>query len=212
MIGWHYNLEVGHMVRDRIGIFDKRNVGDADFYREVRTGRLNRDEFIALQMCQAETERLRTRFLSDGFLDDKERGILQERRRELDRLYNTYVRGDYHPRYQLGGYEMEYEVVGKGVKRTLEILGSGINQKMIDQYGRIYDGIKSGELSKREYNILDNNLEAISRYRGYAFGHGWVSDPLYHPYIHSALDYNNNLLNHYNNNFERRRSGFFIFL
>ena len=207
MIWWpyynhHYNSEVGHWVPNRDGLinrlFDRRNVGDADFFREVRSGRLNRDEFIALQMYQAETERLRAKFLSDGILDDNERRILQQRQRELDRLYNTYIRGDYYPNYQVGGY------------RNGDRMDPNIDQRMIDQYGRIYDGIRNGELTFREYNRLDNNLEAISRYRGYASAYGWNYDPFYKPYIHAALDYNNNLLNYYNNNFERQWWRYFI--
>jgi hypothetical protein len=55
-------------------------------------------------MYQAETERLRAKFLSDGILDDNERRTLEQRQRELDRLYNTYIQGDYYPNYQVGGY------------------------------------------------------------------------------------------------------------
>jgi hypothetical protein len=204
MIWWpnhHYNSEVGHWVPNRDGlrerIFDARNVGDYHFYQGVRSGRLNRNEFIALQMYQAETERLRAKFLADGVLDDNERRILQERQRELDRLYNTYIRGDYYPNYQVG-------------YRNGDRMDSIVDQRMIDQYGRIYDGIRNGELTYREYNRLDNNLEAISRYRGYASAYGWNHNPFYKPYIHAALDYNNSLLNYYNNNFERQWWRYFV--
>jgi hypothetical protein len=198
MIGWnyHYNNEVGHWVPNRNGIrerlFDRRNVGNIDFYREARSGRLNRDEFTALQMYQAETEKLRAKFMTDGVLDDNERRILQERQRELDRLYNNYIEGDYHPRYQIGGY------------RNGDNMDPNIDRRMLEQYGRIYDGIRSGELTYREYNRLDNNLEAISRFRGYAGAYGLQYNPFYRPYIHGALDYNSNLIDNYNNNFERQ--------
>jgi len=205
MIGWyhnyHYNTEVGHWVPNRNGLinrlFDARNVGDIDFYREARSGRLNRNEFIALQMYQAETERLRAKFLSDGILDPNERRILQERQGELDRLYNTYLQGDYYPNYQVG-------------YRNGDRMDRIVDQRMIDQYGRIYDGIRNGELTFREYNRLDNNLEAISRYRGYASAYGWNYNPFYKPNLHAALDYNNNLLNYYNNNFERQWWRYFV--
>lgn len=206
MIGWpyynhHYNSEVGQWVPNRDGLinrmFDRRNVGDIDFYREARSGRLNRNEFTALQMYQAETERLRAKFLSDGILDDNERRILGERQRELDRLYNTYLQGDYYPNYQVG-------------YRNGDRMDRIVDQRMIDQYGRIYDGIRNGELTYREYNRLDNNLEAISRYRGYASAYGWNYNPFYKPNLHASLDYNNNLLNYYNNNFERQWWRYFI--
>lgn len=206
MIGWpynyHYNSEVGHWVPNRDGLinrmFDRRNVGDIDFYREARSGRLNRDEFTALQMYQAETERLRAKFLSDGILDDNERRTLEQRQRELDKLYNTYIKGDYHPKYQVGGY------------RNGDRMDSIIDQRMINQYGRIYDGIRNGELTYREYRIVDNNLEAISRFRGYASAYGWNYNPLYKPYVHAALDYNSNLIYDYKHNFERQWWRYFI--
>lgn len=48
-LNYHYNREVGHWVpnRDELihRLLDRRNVGDIDFYREARSGRLNRDEY-----------------------------------------------------------------------------------------------------------------------------------------------------------------------
>jgi len=186
----YYNSEVGHWV-PRGGLIniisDRRKVGDADFYREARSGRLNRDEFTALQMYQAETERLRAKFLKDGILDANERRILEQRQRELDRLYNMYVKGDYHPKYQVGGY------------RNGDRMDPRVDKRMIDQYGRIYDGIRNGELTYREYNILDNNLEAISRYRELR---GCGSAYECNRSLHDRLDHNDSLIDYYSNNFE----------
>jgi hypothetical protein len=206
-IQWHYNSEMGHWIPNRNGIineiFDRRNVGNADFYTEARSGRLNRDEFIALQMYQAETERLRAKFLSDGFLDHNERTVLAQRQRELDRFYNSYLEGDYYPRYQVGGY------------RNGDAMDHIVDRRMMDQYGRIYDGIRSGDLTYREYNILDNNLEGVSRHSGYYLEgvlrhNGWNYNPSYKPSLYPLLDYTNNLLNYYNNNFEREWWGNFV--
>lgn len=201
-LNYHYNREVGHWVPDRDELIhrllDRRNVGDIDFYREARSGRLNRDEFTALQMYQAETEKLRAKFSADGVLDANERRTLEQRQRELDGLYNTYVGGDYHPRYQVGGY------------RNGDRMDAAIDQRMINQYGRIYDGIRNGELTYREYNHVDNNLEAISRYRGYAGAYGWNYNPMYKPLVHSALDYNSNLIYDYKHNWERQWLRYFL--
>ena len=187
-----YNREVGHFVPIFDNPFGRRNVGDADFYRETRTGRLNRDEFTSLQMYQAETERLRAKFMADGRLDENERRTLEQRQRELDKLYNMYVNGDYHPNYQVGGY------------RNGDRMYADIDARMKEQYGRIYDGIRSGELTYREYNIVDNNLEAISRYRGYAKAYGWNWDPSYRRILHDSLNYNSLMIDYYNNNWEKQ--------
>ncbi len=143
-------------------------------------------------MYQAETERLRAKFMADGVLDPNERRTLEQRQRELDRLYNTYVSGDYHPKYQVGGY------------RNGDKMDEGIDQRMINQYGRIYDGIRNGELTYREYSQVDNNLESISRYRGLAGAYGWNYNPMYKHLIHSALDYNSYLIYDYKHNWERQ--------
>jgi len=202
---WKYIPEVNDWVRQRTGvgrIFDQIQLNnirrdiylqggfDNALYNGVRSGRLNRDEFIALQMYQAETERLRQSFLRDGVLDERERRILQERHNDMLRLYHKYSTGDYHPRYQVGGMGQDDRI-----RNPL------IDSQFVNQYGKIYDGIRSGDLTRREYHIVDNKLEAINRYRGY------VGDfPLGRNYtcVRDALNYNNYLIDVYRNNWDRR--------
>jgi len=175
------------MIRNQVA---QRGGIDSVLYQDARNGRLNRNEFVALQAYQAETERLKAKFLEDGRLDENERRILQEREQNLYRLYAKYVSGDYHPRFNVGGLDDQGHLRNYGYDRQLTY-----------QYGRIYDGITSGELTYREYNRLDNNLEVINRYRGWTGEFSNIFNP-YDP-VRSGFEYNRYLLDVYSNNWER---------
>lgn len=168
---------------------------DRVWFEDVKNGRLNRNEFVALQMYQAETERLKSKFLSDGLLDDRERNILESRRKDLLDLYKKYYHGDYNPSFNAGG-----------IDDTGSFRNYIYDRKLEYQYGKIYDGIVSGQMTEREYLRADNNIESIQRYRGtigeYPRFFSRISG-IQHQLLRNSIENNDRLIYYYNNNWER---------
>jgi len=190
-----------NMSRTREEIMNQGGFDNA-LYNGVRENKINKDEFTALQMYQAETERLRQKFLQDGQLSDEEKRILQQRQDDLTRLYRKYVDGDYHPKYDLGGRDAQ-----------ANYRNYYYDKQVYDQYSKLYDGIRSGEITRREYLVTDNNLEAIQRYRGAVGEFQRLFDPdsrYQHSVLRNALSFNNTLIDYYNNNWERTWPSIFI--
>jgi len=155
------NERVMKFTNDRVDInnfledINQRGGFDSAFYAGIRSGSLNKDEFIALQMYKAETDRLRQSFEADGSLTNQEKQILKEREENLVRLYQKYISGDYHPKYQVGGMGEDGSTKSQS-----------IDKEIMKLYGDMFDKTANRELTKEEFSHLNKKFEKFSELRG----------------------------------------------
>jgi hypothetical protein len=125
--------------------FDGKSMG---LINGVKSGSLNRDEFIGLNNAANGIQQRKAQFLADGNLDRKEQKALAKMEKAYNKTYNKYTHGDYHPQTQGN---------------------NPYQQQQINQSARIYDGLRGGGITAGEGNHLLGQQRGIAGELG-AFG------------------------------------------
>jgi len=147
----------------------------------VKNGSLNRQEFVSLNNYAQQTEKMKAKFLKDGDLSASERAILNSRQNGYDKNFQKYSTGDYHPRTIGTTYEQN---------------------KMIGNSNRLYDGLRSGQITNGEgANLIQQGLNV-----GYQQG---AKAPTFMNDLFgggSNRNYVNNMIDGYGNNINNART------
>ncbi|MCD4785133.1 MAG: hypothetical protein K8T10_15060 [Candidatus Eremiobacteraeota bacterium] len=118
----------------------------------AKAGYLNRQEYVSLGNYSNETSRLKGIY-GKGGISPHERGMLANRQRTYDKMYQRYSYGNYHPR---------------------TLARDGVQQRQINQLNRTYGGVRSGEMTMGEGQRALEQQQGISRTKGvYQRRGGW---------------------------------------
>jgi hypothetical protein len=109
----------------------------------VRSGSINRDEFMSLEKYDQQTHQMEGQFMRDGNLSPEEKQILDSRMAQSNQMMNMYSSGDFHPFSQAPMNPMQ--------------------ARMDNQLNSTYSGIRDGSLGGAKFFSGDEGAQSLNR-------------------------------------------------
>ena len=154
----------------------------------VRSGAINRDEFMAMEKFDQQTRQMEGQFMRDGRLSAEEKQILDSRMNQNNQMMNMYSTGDFHPFSQAPMNPME--------------------ARMDRQLNSVYSGIRDGSLGGAKIFSGDEGARSLNRLGDIStnYGrHGMAGGPSFMgmnfgPNIHQQLNNSQHSINNLRGN------------